>query len=280
MKTEVLVEKVRKAEEKVEKVKGTISRHEKQLEKKINALAKKGVEFDVAKLNELKWNKEGKSTDWYWEVCEIESKISDIKNAKRKLEESERILEDWKVKLSKEKDKESFVKFEVPQVILDFLEEWKNLAYEWHVKRYEAYPEFRDSLDKLVEEAKLEAKELGVPQRRHLSDKGLDYLSIQKKKSNFCGAVVLKMLTIYSKEERLDYLNNVLEEEKKAKIITLVNRIKEVVGTIEDAKGLRITNGNLNGIIVGDKGTAKVETIGAGGYNIQCFHFRTLVTTL
>ena len=35
--------------------------------------------------------------------------------------------------------------------------------------------------------------------------------------------------------------------------------------------------GDINGIIVGTEGKAKIQTIGAGGYNIQCFHFRTLI---
>lgn len=34
----------------------------------------------------------------------------------------------------------------------------------------------------------------------------------------------------------------------------------------------------LNGYIKGNAGTAKLNTIGAGWYNIQRFHFRTLIT--
>ena len=34
---------------------------------------------------------------------------------------------------------------------------------------------------------------------------------------------------------------------------------------------------NLNGYIIGTKGCCSIKTIGAGGYNIQCFHFRTLI---
>ena len=48
--------------------------------------------------------------------------------------------------------------------------------------------------------------------------------------------------------------------------------------TITDAAALYIgPEGDINGIIVGTEGKAKIQTIGAGGYNIQCFHFRTLI---
>ena len=50
------------------------------------------------------------------------------------------------------------------------------------------------------------------------------------------------------------------------------------VGTITDASALYIgPEGDINGYIVGTEGEAKIQTIGAGGYNIQCFHFRTLI---
>ena len=40
-----------------------------------------------------------------------------------------------------------------------------------------------------------------------------------------------------------------------------------------DASDLKITAGDLNGTIIGNRGKAKVQTVGAGGYNIQIFFF-------
>lgn len=63
-----------------------------------------------------------------------------------------------------------------------------------------------------------------------------------------------------------------------AKLLDLIGRIMSTVGTITDATALRIgPEGDINGYIEGTEGKAKIQTIGAGGYNIQCFHFRTLI---
>ena len=76
-------------------------------------------------------------------------------------------------------------------------------------------------------------------------------------------------------------LNRVIEAEKKAKYEDLCNRITYVVGEIQDVSNLHIgLKGDLNGVVVGTNGKAKVETIGAGGYHIQCFHYRTLVNKI
>ena len=77
----------------------------------------------------------------------------------------------------------------------------------------------------------------------------------------------------------LEKLNKILAQEKQNKYEDLCNRISAVVGEITDASHLSIGNqrGELNGIVKGTKGSAKVETISAGGYNIQCFHYRVLV---
>ena len=58
----------------------------------------------------------------------------------------------------------------------------------------------------------------------------------------------------------------------------LIARVNKAVGIILEAKALYVgVNGELNGYIKGEDGTCKIETIYAGGYNIQCLHYRVLV---
>lgn len=95
----------------------------------------------------------------------------------------------------------------------------------------------------------------------------------------------------YSKEHSERYINEdkleeILLKDCKARYFQLVNEVTEITGIITDAQDLRIRAGELNGIIVGEKGKAKVQTFSAGGYNQgiivnvkhgQCFHYRTRV---
>ena len=74
------------------------------------------------------------------------------------------------------------------------------------------------------------------------------------------------------------WLENEIEEEKQYKLISIIEKINKIVGTITDASHLSIgDNGEINGVIEGTEGKATVETIGAGGWNIQRYHLRTLV---
>lgn len=69
-----------------------------------------------------------------------------------------------------------------------------------------------------------------------------------------------------------------LQDEYNRKYDFIIVRTNEIVGQITDASHLRVgAKGDLNGYIIGTKGCCSVKTIGAGGYNIQCFHFRTLI---
>lgn len=276
-KVETLKASVLKAEEKVEKCKATIERHKKALEKKLAKLSSFGVTLE--NLEAMKDVGRQNGGDIYWEICEIEWKLKDIEGATKKLKEAEAILANWNEKLEKEVGKEATIKNEVPEVIKTFLENWKKMAYDWHLKRYADFQVYSRKLD---EEVKKAEAELGIlphrEKRKALEEKGLDYKSVQAKKANFAGGAVIHMCTIRNEKERLAWLNKSLEEEKKAKTLDLLNRVNHVVGKITDAKGLRVSEkGNLDGIIVGTKGKAKIETIGAGGWNIQCFHYRILV---
>lgn len=69
-----------------------------------------------------------------------------------------------------------------------------------------------------------------------------------------------------------------LTEESNRKYDFIIDRTNRIVGQITDASNLSISdNGELNGIVIGTRGKAHVKTVGAGGYNIQCFHFRTYI---
>lgn len=78
-----------------------------------------------------------------------------------------------------------------------------------------------------------------------------------------------------------DYFDKALKEALKKEVAnkyaSLVKRIEKIAGEIKDAKRLMVVNGDLNGIVVGSKDTVSVRTITAGGYNIQCLHYRVLV---
>ncbi|MFQ3543576.1 hypothetical protein Q7A53_05775 [Halobacillus rhizosphaerae] len=284
MNIEILEEKVQKAQEQVNKKKKTIERHEKALEKKNIKVAKQGITLDLSSIDAVEnIQMEHRQTDLYWDISEVKGKLEDIRGARGKLKKAEDTLANWQSKLDVEIDKEKFLQDQAPQVIKDFLENWKELAYKWHIKRYNDYLEMRKDLEDKADKLK---EEIGVrknffpnkEQEAILKEHELDYQTIKGKLTYFAGGTVLRMATIYDEEKRLTWLNKLLEDDKKFKMLDLIRRINGKIGLITDASNLSISrDGNLNGIIIGEKGKARVETIGAGGYNIQCFHFRTLV---
>ena len=65
-------------------------------------------------------------------------------------------------------------------------------------------------------------------------------------------------------------------------IIDLIYRVRNITGEIIDWSNIRSTAGTggftvLNGTVIGKEGIAFVESITAGGYNIQRLHIRVLV---
>ena len=65
-------------------------------------------------------------------------------------------------------------------------------------------------------------------------------------------------------------------------ILNLLNRTISITGKIVDTKSLCLSQDNngfsiINGVVIGENGKAKVESILAGGYNIQRLHVRVLV---
>ncbi|PGK51921.1 hypothetical protein CN918_29455 [Priestia megaterium] len=308
-KLNALKEKEIKAVEKVNKIEQTIERHQKQLKKKEQVLLKLGYsETDLTedKLAELKSSVCSTATmDIYWAVVDVQKKLDDIRRAHKKLESAKESLEKTREKFQVEQNKEQFIKGQTPQVILDFLDKWKTDSYEWYKQRYNDYLDLSKTLEEQANnlrrtviktkseyseylDEKGEIKDYWIngllyldktkPLKFILEEQKLDTPSVKKQKADFAGGVVLHMDTFYDENERLSWLDNQLEKEKEAKMYELINRITATVGELLDAEQLKINQkGNLDGFIVGKEGKAKIETIGAAGYNIQRFHYRTLV---
>lgn len=79
----------------------------------------------------------------------------------------------------------------------------------------------------------------------------------------------------------LERLKKDLDQEWNRKYDFIIERTNQIVGQITDASNLSVgAKHDLNGYIIGTKGKASVQTISAGGYNIQRFHFRTLINKM
>lgn len=74
-----------------------------------------------------------------------------------------------------------------------------------------------------------------------------------------------------------DFMVGDIDKNVNLKRESFIRRIEDEVGEIKEAR-LRIgIDGEINGVVIGANDSVEVETIGAGGWNVQRFHFRVLV---
>ena len=234
----------------------------------------------------------------------IRSKHRDIGEAGKKLEEARATLENWKEKYAEKIRQDDYLEANAPAILVEFLDDWKRRAIDYYLRRFDSFIEFRKELKQKERAARLEAlrtlpelerareilkdREISdcdlanlwprKPVENFLEQRGLEYHQIKKALGEKCDGTISKMLSFRDQAERAEWLEQFIEQERRAKLLDLIARIMKVVGRITDAGDLTIgPKGDINGIIIGTEGRAKVETIGAGGYNIQCYHFRTLI---
>lgn len=173
---------------------------------------------------------------------------SDKESGIKKLEKMEQTL----YKYVAQKKKLERTNIEVIPVIDEFLNTWKEKAKKEFIKEMEDFENLRDSRNQYSEE---------------------EY----KKELEKFDKVTFYLMNMHP-SWRIEELEKLLEEEKFKKLIDLTKRVNKICGKITNADDLLIGNrGDINGIIIGEKGKAEVRTIEAGGYNIQCFHFRVLI---
>lgn len=179
-----------------------------------------------------------------WEVYYIER---DIKQNERELERAKVALEDAKVKDAKDEELNSTAR--IP-AIEEFLEKYRVASIKFHTEKVEELKSWRRAP---------ETKAMGYADRcRYVQEH-------------------FRTDTIVYAERGPEYLENDIKKDVDAKRQIFMTRIKDKTGEIYSTM-LRVgMNGEINGTVRGEKGVVTVETIGAGGWNIQQFHFRVLV---
>lgn len=290
---EYLQERIAKAEETIAKKENTISKKDIQIQKKMDKLAKLGFTYEdkLVYMNELKDLGFDRDTanEIYWLECDIEHLEDDIQRGLKEINEKQKALEEYKQKLQSEIEKAN--SRNIP-VIIEFLEMWKERVTEYYHNAFEQFLIEREEWYKYSSEHTDWQNRYGYDTRRNDPE---EYKRIEKEYDNKRDAYNRKWNFMFEfvdsgygdtfNDERL---KKILDEEANAKYDFIIERTNAIVGTITDASNLRIgVKGDLNGTIIGDRGVAKVQTIGAGGYNDdvildsgrhgQCFHYRTLI---
>ena len=276
MKIETLKERIEKAELKISKKEGTLAKHQKGADKLLKVITDHGWNPDD------KFCKEGTSehNDAYWAICDYHWKLDDIKRTEKAIEEAKESLQKYQDMLQQEIEKANSRDV---KIIMDFLEAWKERNIEFFLEQKEEYEkalvEHKAKLNDLYE-ARNSLGHGASWNKENPNHEKYKELVKQQDDTRKCFRNAWLHVTQFEHGSK-DWettMKEDLEIEKNRKYDDLIERTNRIVGQITDASRLQISaKGNLDGFILGTKGTAKIETIGAGGYNIQCFHFRTLI---
>lgn len=232
-----------------------------------------GKQVEIEKLVK-KLERIQKAKDSNWEKNPYYYSESDLVSTEREIQKAEVALNNYREDLAKEQEKANSRNI---QVIIDFLADWKKRVENYYIEslsrflnaRAEYYQHdseyctwFNTNRDaRFSDEDKKRKQELREHERAYKST----------------WSFLMPYIT-YQNELDIAKLQKDLNREADCKYDDIIERTNDIVGQITDASDLKIGyKGDLNGIIKGTRGSAKVETIGAGGYNIQCYHFRTLI---
>jgi hypothetical protein len=231
---------------KIETLKDRIEKAKETINKKENTIIKK-TKMIEKKQKQIEKAKE--DNEKYWLEADIRSLEDDIKRGKKEIEAKKETLTKYELQLKGELEKESLYVKEMPSQFKQLQEALVERWNEWNKNRKAT----------LIEKY----KELGYKSFiKEYSYNDYDFMKIDDKK--------------------LEATN---EKEAKALIIDLYNRVKEITGEVESWEDVHATQGAqgmvvLNGTVKGKEGVAQVESILAGGYNIQRLHIRVLVKAL
>lgn len=182
----------------------------------------------------------------FWAECDVKHWTEDIESATKAIAEIRIRLETYRKQLEGEvKNEEVFLK-EIPESMKKMQTELVEVWDAWDKKR-------RDELKAFYLEN--------------------GYTAFRKKYQNNSDYDF--------KDKTNEQIHKDNERDAKILIMDLYRRVKDITGDVTSWDGIHTEVGTwgftvLNGIVKGKEGICKVESILAGGYNIQRLHVRVL----
>ena len=235
-----LREKLNKAQEAVNKRIATIAKQEAKVAKLLKQIRAKG--WDETQPHQRYGTEDHE--ECYWLICDYDNATEEVKSSRKKLAELEKTAANWAEKLANREALEGGVISQMPEIFNQLKTE---LTETWT------------------------AQDIAKAENMNADQRKLEWKEFSKK---------------WSYSTRME-LSKTADEFRIANartaehfILDLYNRVVEVTGEVTDWSNVRYVGKALNGLVVGVKGKALVETITAGGYNIQRLHYRVLVHPL
>ena len=277
MKAEDLEKRIAKKEADIEKINKRIKKWSSQCtEEEINV----AHQFKNDYKGFVNYHKE-RNLGWtFTPVAELRSALID-------LDENNVTLAKYKNALALEQSKEQTTKV---QVIVDFLEQWKQDVRDFvqeDVKNADKYYEYQHEYCDLHNHhyAFINSGEM-------TEEEWKEKMAEVRENEKFYKTITTPItFEVWNKvtEDHINHkqLDEILDKEAEAKYWNMIEKVTKITGEITDASALKIArDGNLNGIIVGDNGKARLETIRTTGENAgrlvnvkrgSIAHFRLLV---
>lgn len=225
--------------ERIANAENKIGKKQRTILKKQELIAKKQHLLDTKYLNQD--SPEARTLKW-----DIEHYTDDISRLEREIAETTLTLDNYRKQLTGLMERESILIKELPEVLKGLQAELVDRWDKWDTER-------RDKIK-------------------------ADYYELDYKEFSRSYNHADKMFRLKSDEQ----IHNDNVRSAESLIIDLIYRVRSITGEITDWSNVRASAGTggftvLNGYVVGKEGRACIESILAGGYNIQRLHIRVLV---